>query len=175
MYSEVPDVEGQAPEATQAKRFAKRTGAVAAAGLLVAAFAVAGLNGGAAGVTALFAKVAPTTLGGALAAKAKGTDGGMSTIGAAEVAICTDETADETSTCWEDYGGVCMYEKKSCNEYGGTKNSSGCGSGDDCFCCQDIDSSLIGDDDAVLAWIDSYIGDDDKRTKSGKKSKKSGH
>ena len=168
-YTEVADIEGQAPERAMAKRFAKRTGVAAVVGLAIASVAVVGLNGGVPPqVTALFAKVAPGTLGGALAEKAKIGE----TIGAADVAICTDETSTETADCWKDYGGVCMYEKKSCSEYGGTKNSTGCSGSDRCFCCQDIDSSLIGDDDAVLAWIDSFIGDDDKR--ASRKSSKGG-
>ncbi|KAH8056514.1 hypothetical protein JL722_7350 [Aureococcus anophagefferens] len=142
----------------RAQRFAKKAAlAVAGAGLLL------GLG------ATLRTRATPAAP--ALRATAAKT-GGLTTIGAADVAVCTDETADETSTCWEDFGGVCMYEKKSCNKYGGTKNTSGCGSGDSCFCCQDIDSSLIGDDDAVLAWIDSYIGDDGKRaSRSGKRNK----
>ena len=142
----------------RAQRFAKKAAlAVAGAGLLL------GLG------ATLRTRAAPAAP--ALRATAAKT-GGLTTIGAADVAVCTDETADETSTCWEDFGGVCMYEKKSCNKYGGTKNTSGCGSGDSCFCCQDIDDSLIGDDDAVLAWIDSYIGDDGKRaSRSGKRKK----
>ena len=142
----------------RAQRFAKKAAlAVAGAGLLL------GLG------ATLRTRAAPAAP--ALRATAAKTSG-LTTIGAADVAVCTDETADETSTCWEDFGGVCMYEKKSCNKYGGTKNTSGCGSGDSCFCCQDIDSSLIGDDDAVLAWIDSYIGDDGKRaSRSGKRNK----
>ena len=100
--------------------------------------------------------------------------GGMGTIGAMNVAVCTDASADETSTCWKDYGGICMYKDKSCDAYSGTKNSSGCGSGK-CFCCMNIDSSLVGDDDAVLGYVDQYITDDDKRSKSTKKGGKSSH
>ena len=103
----------------RAQRFAKKAAlAVAGAGLLL------GLG------ATLRTRAAPAAP--ALRATAAKT-GGLTTIGAADVAVCTDETADETSTCWEDFGGVCMYEKKSCNKYGGTKNTSGCGSGDSCF------------------------------------------
>ena len=140
--------------------FVKRTAGVCAVGLLVAGVGILGLDGGV-GDSAMSLIAAPIqkTL-------ARWGD----EIGAMNVAVCTSATADETSDCWKNYGGICMYKESSCTSYGGSKNSSGCGSGK-CFCCQSIDSSLIGDDDAVLAYVDSYIGDDDKRSRSGKKTR----
>ena len=162
-YSELLPEEGRVP--VRAQRLARK----AVVGFAVASIAVMGYKAGSTGaVASLFARDATAhAVGGAKASKS-----GLTTIGAADVAICTDATSTDTADCWKDYGGVCMYEKKSCSEYGGTKNSTGCGDSNRCFCCQDIDSSLIGDDDAVLAWIDSFIGDDDKR--ASRKSSKGG-
>ena len=161
-YTAVPDVEDQdAAPARSASTVSRVTvvGAVVCGLALGSLAAYGGVFRSGAAPAAFAAVHTPTAV-----------DGGMGTIGAMNVAVCTSATADATSDCWENYGGICMYKESSCASYGGSKNSSGCGSGK-CFCCQSIDSSLIGDDDAVLAYVDSYIGDDDKRSRSGKKTR----